>query len=210
MDKWILSRLANAIEECHQGFTTYDFSRATNAIHAFWLYDFCDVYLEAIKPVTREASYTEENREAVKQTIYTCLEEGLRLLHPFMPFLSEELWQRLPRRASHTWPSICLAAYPTTVAGRAAAELEKDFAAVMEIVHAVRALRTEYGVVRKIAPPLVINVHGDAHQSSYFCVAVMFPSIGTRSLIFVSWFVSHSVVQGMGLGNQHPVIQLGG
>jgi valyl-tRNA synthetase len=167
IDKWILSRLAAAIEDSNKGFTEFDFARATTAIYNFWLYDLCDVYLEAIKPVMREASYTEENRNAVKQTLFSCLEEGLRLIHPFMPFLSEELWQRLPRRASQKAASICIAAYPTAVEGRTNARIEQEFTSAMELISAIRSLRMEYSVVKKVTPPLIINAKDDAFAALY-------------------------------------------
>lgn len=69
---------------------------------------------EAMKPMSDEASPL-ETRHSAQQTLYTCLDSGLRLLHPFMPFVTEELWQRLPRRPNDTTPSIMVAKYPTAV-----------------------------------------------------------------------------------------------
>lgn len=69
---------------------------------------------EAMKPMTDEyASAT--TRQSAQQTLYTCLDHGLRLLHPFMPYVTEELWQRLPRRPNDTTPSIMVSSYPVHV-----------------------------------------------------------------------------------------------
>lgn len=105
---------------------------ATGAAYNFWLYELCDVYIvsrsfhsiglcltalcfqEAMKPMTDESA-SETTRKSAQQTLYTCLDHGLRLLHPFMPFVTEELWQRLPRRPNDPTPSIMLAKYPTLV-----------------------------------------------------------------------------------------------
>ena len=67
-----------------------------------------------MKPMTDEAA-SETARRSAQQTLYTCLDHGLRLLHPFMPFVTEELWQRLPRRPNDATPSIMLAQYPVFV-----------------------------------------------------------------------------------------------
>ena len=70
-----------------------------------------------MKPMT-EPSATAKTRISAQQTLYTCLDHGLRLLHPFMPFVTEELWQRLPRRPNDSTPSIMLSSYPVYVSAR--------------------------------------------------------------------------------------------
>ena len=67
-----------------------------------------------MKPMTDEAASAEQKRSA-QNTLYTCLDLGLRLLHPFMPFVTEELWQRLPRRPQDETPSICISSFPVFV-----------------------------------------------------------------------------------------------
>lgn len=105
---------------------------ATTAAYNFWLYELCDVYIvryprflllqalfngalqEVMKPMTDEAAPI-ATRKSAQQTLYTCLDHGLRLLHPFMPFVTEELWQRLPRRPNDSTPSIMLSSFPVFV-----------------------------------------------------------------------------------------------
>uniref|UniRef100_A0A673IST2 Valine--tRNA ligase n=1 Tax=Sinocyclocheilus rhinocerous TaxID=307959 RepID=A0A673IST2_9TELE len=115
-DRWILSRLSAAVALCDSGFQAYDFSTITTAIYNFWLYELCDVYLESVKPVlSRTDSEGQKQADICRQTLYTCLEVGLRLLSPLMPFVTEELFQRLPRRhAQDSPPSICVTPYPET------------------------------------------------------------------------------------------------
>lgn len=110
MDLWILSRLALAIDSANKGFETYEFAVATNASYNFWLYDLCDVYLECLKPVFNSGS--DLAKASARRTLFTCLYNGLKLISPFMPFVSEELFQRLPR--TDDVPSICVASYPGT------------------------------------------------------------------------------------------------
>uniref|UniRef100_A0A667ZQ25 valine--tRNA ligase n=1 Tax=Myripristis murdjan TaxID=586833 RepID=A0A667ZQ25_9TELE len=100
-DRWILSRLSAAVALCGAGFQAYDFPAITTAIYNFWLYELCDVYLV--------------RKWCDQQTLYTCLEVGLRLLAPIMPFVTEELFQRLPRRRPQdNPPSISVTPYPET------------------------------------------------------------------------------------------------
>jgi valyl-tRNA synthetase len=116
LERWILHKLNKAVIETNAGLTEKNFANATSAIHSFWLYDLCDVFVEAIKPIVDDRS--EENakrRTSVQNTLYTCLESGIKLLHPFMPFLTEELYQRLPRRPNDTIPTVMLASYPVAV-----------------------------------------------------------------------------------------------
>lgn len=75
---------------------TYDFSTATQRLYSFWQYDLCDVFIELMKPVMNlddaDPGATAA-KLATRNTLWVCLEAGLRLLHPFMPFVTEELWQ---------------------------------------------------------------------------------------------------------------------
>uniref|UniRef100_A0A673YM25 valine--tRNA ligase n=1 Tax=Salmo trutta TaxID=8032 RepID=A0A673YM25_SALTR len=129
-DRWILSRLCSAVGQCNAGFQAYDFPAITTAIYNFWLYELCDVYLESVKPVFSRAEEDSGSRsQAVvcRQTLFTCLETGLRLLAPIMPFVGEELYQRLPRRRSQDGhPSIHVTPYPETEEGLI--DLEKEVA----------------------------------------------------------------------------------
>ena len=118
-NRWILSRLAHAVQLADDGFRRYDFPTVTTAIHGFWLRDFCDVYLEQIKSVLSEQSPPNDGLAAETQrTLATALDTALRLTSPFMPFLTEELWHRLHLVTQQPLPadSIGLAAYPPPAA----------------------------------------------------------------------------------------------
>ncbi len=128
----------------------YDFSTATTAVYSFWQYELCDVYIELVKPVMSAKDATAAEKRAMQDALYTALEQGLRQLHPFMPFVTEELWQRLPRVPGVTEgvPSIMLAPYPTPVAAWTDASVETDMELVNTVVKSVRSLRAAYGLVR--------------------------------------------------------------
>ncbi|CAH0751678.1 unnamed protein product [Diatraea saccharalis] len=147
MDRWMSSRLALAVHKVNTGFQTYDFPCATTHCYNLWLYDLCDVYLEYLKPVFAQGSEVE--KAAARRTLYTVLEFGLKLLSPFMPFLTEELFQRLPRKNT-TCPSICVASYPTESEAPWRSEvLETNVDTVLKMVHAIRSTRTEYNLTNK-------------------------------------------------------------
>lgn len=163
MDRWILSRLALACANAKKGFSDYDFPTITTACYSFWLYDLCDLYLESLKPVFQSGST--EAKTAAAQTLYTCLETGIRLLHPFMPFITEELWQRLPRKPNDPC-SICVAVYPleeTIPEGRNEA-LEKDVACVLSIIHKVRSMRSDYNLTKAQKVDLFVKCPDDQQE----------------------------------------------
>uniref|UniRef100_A0A3B5AMM4 Valine--tRNA ligase n=1 Tax=Stegastes partitus TaxID=144197 RepID=A0A3B5AMM4_9TELE len=139
-DRWILSRLSAAVGLCDAGFKAYDFPGITTAIYNFWLYELCDVYLVRIsRPVL-----------VCRQTLYTCLEVGLRLLSPLMPFVSEELYQRLPRRQpQHDPPSISVTSYPDTKEFCwHSEEVDRDMEFIMTVVKTIRSLRADYNLTK--------------------------------------------------------------
>ncbi|XP_050555637.1 valine--tRNA ligase [Spodoptera frugiperda] len=147
MDKWMLSRIAFAVNKVNAGFAAYDFPTATTHCYNLWLYDLCDVYLEYLKPVF--ASGSEEAQAAARRTLYTALELGLKLLSPFMPFLTEELYQRLPRKDT-SCPSICVASYPTDAdTPWRSEELESNVDTVLKMVRLVRSTRSDYNLANK-------------------------------------------------------------
>lgn len=156
IDKWILSRLAAACASAQKGFSEYEFPNVTTACYSFWLYDLCDVYLESLKPVFQSGS--EPAKLAASQTLYTCLEAGIRLLHPFMPFITEELWQRLPRKENDP-KSICVAEYPLekSIPEGRNEQLEKEVSCVIDIIHKVRSMRSDYNLTRAQRAELFIK-----------------------------------------------------
>ena len=96
---------------------------------------------------------------ATRNTLWTCLETGLRLLHPFMPFVSEELWQRLPKRPDQaSTPSIMLADYPAENKSRSRPTLESDFEYLTTLIQKVRAMRSDYGLVKQ-KPKVLISTN---------------------------------------------------
>ncbi|KAE8214723.1 hypothetical protein CF327_g1893 [Tilletia walkeri] len=150
VERWILHRLNVAAAETTASLEGRNFMAATTTAYNFWLYELCDVYIEAIKPITDPSAQDEEARKSAQNTLYNCLDAGLRLLHPYMPFVTEELWQRLPRRPSEKHESISLAAYPTEVKERSSPEAEEEWEQAFSTVKSARGLIAEYGLKSNI------------------------------------------------------------
>jgi len=113
---------------------------------------------EAIKLTTDPSAPDAKARRSAQNTLYTVLDNGLRMLHPFMPFVTEELWQRLPRRPTDQTKSIMLARFPEKKPERDFAQEEKEFDLAFGAVRASRSISTSYGINSKLqgASPLLI------------------------------------------------------
>ena len=148
LDLWLLSKVATATDSSNKGFETYDFPQSTTACYNFWLYELCDVYLECLKPVMQGDD--ENAKSSCRQTLYIAIDVALRLLHPFMPFITEELYQRLPRRAGDSAPSICVCKYPNSsdFSWKKNENIERDVSFMQTIIHNIRSLRSEYNLAR--------------------------------------------------------------
>ncbi|XP_009590918.1 valine--tRNA ligase, mitochondrial 1-like isoform X3 [Nicotiana tomentosiformis] len=141
--QWILSALNKAIAKTVSSLESYDFSDAATAVYSFWQFQLCDVFIEVIKPyfVGDNPEFVSARRFA-QDTLWLCLDNGLRLLHPFMPFISEELWQRLPASGnSIKKESIVISDYPATIEGWNNDWVEAGMEKVLSIVKGLRSKR---------------------------------------------------------------------
>ncbi|XP_058803895.1 valine--tRNA ligase isoform X2 [Phymastichus coffea] len=162
IDMWMLSRVSNAAAICDEGFAQYDFNGATTACYNLWLYDLCDVYLECLKPVFQCG--TDKQKQAAQRVLFKTLDVGLRLLSPFMPFITEELYQRLPRK-NLVFPSICVSPYPTaTECPWRNEELERDVDFAQKVVRSIRSSRGAYNIPNKTKTEAYFVSHDDEHR----------------------------------------------
>lgn len=145
--KWVLHKLNNAIKATNLNLEHMNFMQATNAVYQFWLYELCDVYLEVCKPVFDGDDV--EAKAAAQDVLYICLDQGLKLLHPFMPFVTEELFQRLPRRPEDKTETIMLARFPQARIEWDSLQCETDFEYINAIVRASRSLLSDYNIKKE-------------------------------------------------------------
>ncbi|MBX5466851.1 MAG: valine--tRNA ligase [Firmicutes bacterium] len=149
VDRWILSRLDAVVARVTDLLLGFEFGEAARAVYDFWWDEFCDWYIELAKVRLREEAW----RSEVLGVLVTVAETALRLLHPFMPFVTEELWQSLPHRG----PSIMVAPWPVA-AGRADPEAEARVGVVQAAVRTGRNLRAELGLSPQARLPRVVLV----------------------------------------------------
>ncbi|KAE8783792.1 Valyl-tRNA synthetase [Hordeum vulgare] len=141
--KWILSVLNKAIGKTVTSLEAYKFADATSAIYSWWQYQLCDVFIEAVKPYFFNDSHEFDSaRAACRDALWVCLDNGLRLLHPFMPYVTEELWQRLPQpKDSCRKNSIMISEYPSIVKEWADDKLESEIGIILDTVNKLRSLK---------------------------------------------------------------------
>lgn len=149
VDKWVLLRLNQTIKEVNEALEIKNLMIATQSIYSFWLYDLCDVYIEAIKPVCSDNNKNLDSKKCASNALYICLEEGLRMLHPFMPFVTEELYQHLPRRPQDKIPSISVSPFPTYHEDFKFFEAESQFNSMYEVIKNIRRLASETKINKK-------------------------------------------------------------
>lgn len=143
VDEWIISHLQTTAKEVELRLTNFQLDEASKAVYEFLRGDFCDWYVE----ISKIRLYNLENKKS-KQTaqyvLWSILEAGLRLLHPFMPYISEEIWQKIKKEGAEE--TIMLAKFPIHVAGQPREDIEESFSYIQEVVSSLRNIRAEMGI----------------------------------------------------------------
>jgi valyl-tRNA synthetase len=152
-DRWIVSRLNKTARDVRKALAGYEFHEAVQTLYHFFWDDFCDWYIELTKSYITSEDATASRTEA-RTRLLTVLEQALRLLHPFMPYITEELWQTLPGVGgallhpayAGAAPSIMLAAYPEAQADLIDENAEWEMQAVIDLITRVRNIRSEMNI----------------------------------------------------------------
>ena len=152
VDRWILSKLQKAIKEVTDAIETYNFNIAAKSIYSFFWDEFCDWYIEAVKPRLRDP----QERTLVQNILVFVLDASLKLLHPIMPFLTEELWQKLPVKGE----SIMVAPWPEYDEKLVDEKSENEFETTKEIIRSVRSVRAEMGLPQSTKVKVHIKTDG--------------------------------------------------
>ncbi|PYU00353.1 MAG: valine--tRNA ligase [Acidobacteria bacterium] len=149
VDAWLFARLATTIETVNDALENYRFHEAAQSVYQFFWGDFCDWYIEWVKPELQSAD--RERASVAWKNLFAAFNAALRLLHPFMPFLTEELWHQLPQLAGAK--SIALDRLPEAQPPWKNAEALREVARIQEVVTALRAIRAELKVDAKKKVP---------------------------------------------------------
>jgi valyl-tRNA synthetase len=172
-DRWIVSRLAATLAQVDSALTDYRFDFAATALYEFTWYEFCDWYLELTKPVLQGETTTEAQKRGTRRTLVTVLEALLRALHPVMPFITEEIWQRVhplaapllaaqkTRANQGSVDTIMLTAYPG--ATDYARDMDADSAVtwMKAFILAIRQIRGEMDIAPSRKIPLLYSYSND-------------------------------------------------
>jgi valyl-tRNA synthetase len=160
-DRWIVSRLNKTARDLNAAINAYEFHGAVQTLYHFFWDDFCDWYIELAKAdVTAEQA--SDARTEARTRLLTVLEQALRLLHPFMPYITEELWQRLPGdKRLHTAyqgaePTVMLTAYPEGATNLIDEAAESEMQAIIELISRVRNIRSEMNIKPGERIPIVV------------------------------------------------------
>ena len=153
-DRWIISKLQNTIKTYQQHIKTYRFDLASQTLYEFSRNDYCDWYLELSKPILYGDSASEGAKRGTRHTLVNVLEAIMRLLHPMMPFITEEIWQRLRPLVNTSVDSIMLADFPQFDDNKLDQEALDDLQWIQNVIVGIRNIRGELN----ISPSKPVNV----------------------------------------------------
>lgn len=153
-DRWIRSRLQSTLQAVEGALAAYRFDLAAQALYDFVWNEFCDWYLELSKPVLWDEAGQPLQLLGTRQTLAEVLEQALRMLHPFMPFVTEEIWQSVSPLTDTTGDSIMLAPWPTPEPEHTDPDAEEEIEWMKGIIVAIRTIRSE----ANIPPATMLNV----------------------------------------------------
>ncbi|MDH5432787.1 MAG: valine--tRNA ligase [Gammaproteobacteria bacterium] len=153
-DRWIISKLQNTIKTYQQHIKTYRFDLASQTLYEFSRNDYCDWYLELSKPILYGDSASEGAKRGTRHTLVNVLEAIMRLLHPMMPFITEEIWQRLRPLVNTSVDSIMLADFPQFDDKKLDQEALDDLQWIQNVIVGIRNIRGELN----ISPSKPVNV----------------------------------------------------
>jgi len=159
-DRWILSRVHRLSGEVFDLIESYQYGEAGRKIRDFLWDEFCDWYIEASKVRLYDDDAPEEDKVVPRTVLLTVMERALRLLHPFMPFVTEALWQALPqavKSGADTAEALIIAPWPMRDEARLDAAAEAHMGLLMDLIRGIRAVRAEYNVQagKRIAAAIV-------------------------------------------------------
>ena len=163
-DRWIVSKLQHTIELCHHYFETYRFDLLANALYDFVWHEYCDWYLELSKPILYDTTALSAMKRGTRRTLITVLNQILKLLHPLMPFITEEIWSRTAKLSSEDGDTIMLCQYPQAEQRLINKPIEEEIDWLKTVIQSIRTIRSEMAVSPAKSVPLILRHATEAQK----------------------------------------------
>ncbi|MFL2840443.1 MAG: valine--tRNA ligase [Pseudohongiellaceae bacterium] len=156
-DLWIQSCFQKTLQKVEQGMESYRFDLVSQAIYEFFWNEYCDWYLELSKPVFWDDNASDAEKNATRYTLLNILEQSLRLAHPLMPFITEEIWQKIAHMLNIKGESIMLQAYPVQDKSIIDTDVDNEIKWVKGVIIAIRNIRGEMNISPAKAIPVLLS-----------------------------------------------------
>ena len=186
-EQWIMSRLQKAEQAVHQAFATYRLDLAAQTIYDFIWNEYCDWYVELTKPVLNDAEVSEGRKAEVRRVLLAVMEASLRLAHPLMPYLTEEIWQTLAPMIGKGGDTIMTAKYPVPEAAKMNEQAEADMQWLQGLIGAVRNIRGEMGLGNARLLPVLLQNISDSERTQIERIQPLFKALAkVESITFLA------------------------
>ena len=166
-DRWIISRLQQTIKSVNNAIEEFRFDHASQALYEFIWNEYCDWYLELSKPILTSDKFSAEAQRGTRRTLLQVLETTLRVAHPMMPYITEEIWQQIAPMVGKTGDSIMLAELPAPAEKSIDPQAESDIEWVKGVIVGIRNIRGEMNISPAKQIPVLLS-HGDDHDKQRF------------------------------------------
>lgn len=186
-EQWIVSRLQKAEQAVQTAFATYRLDLAAQAIYEFIWNEYCDWYVELTKPVLNDENVSVERKAEVRRVLLSVMEASLRLAHPLMPYLTEEIWQTLAPKLNISGETIMLAQYPVADQALVNEQAEADMQWLQGLIGAVRNIRGEMGLGNARLLPVLLQNTTEAEKAQIARIEPLFKALAkVESITFLA------------------------
>ncbi|WP_286859868.1 MULTISPECIES: valine--tRNA ligase [Acinetobacter] len=186
-EQWIVSRLQKAEAAVQQAFATYRLDLAAQAIYEFIWNEYCDWYVELTKPVLNDENVSVERKAEVRRVLLSVMEASLRLAHPLMPYLTEEIWQTLAPKLNISGETIMLAQYPVADQALINDQAEADMQWLQGLIGAVRNIRGEMGLGNARLLPVLLQNTTETEKAQIARIEPLFKALAkVESITFLA------------------------
>ena len=184
-DQWIMSRLHRCIGDVNRSLEAYRFDEAANTIYHFIWHEYCDWYLELAKPALAEKDSVQATH--ARATLVESFETVLRLLHPFMPFITEEIWQAIP----HAGESIMIAPYPSQATAFVNEDIEQELENSLKVIEGIREIRGVQAIAHSKKPSVTVATPSPVLEQSLRNQHALIASLSATGSLIIGMDIKH-------------------